>query len=73
MRSKAQIDEFLGQKTLALVGVSRSPRQFANSAFRELRKGGYRLFPVHPEMDSFDGTPCYRRLVDIPEPVSCYR
>ncbi len=69
MTEKAQIEQFLNQKTLAFVGVSRSPRQFANSAFRELRKAGYRLFPVHAEMENFDGTPCYRRLVDIPEPV----
>ena len=69
MNSKAQIDDFLAQKSLAFVGVSRSPRQFANSAFREMQKAGYRLFPVHPEMDTFEGIPCHRRLVDLPEPV----
>ncbi len=69
MTEKAQIDQFLAQKTLAFVGVSRSPRQFANAAFREMRKAGYRLIPVHPEMESFEGTACYRRLVDVPEPV----
>ncbi len=69
MTEKAQIDQFLAQKTLAFIGVSRSPRQFANAAFGELRKAGYRLFPVHPEMDNFEGTPCHRRLVDIPETV----
>ncbi len=69
MTSKAQIDDFLGQKTLAFVGISRSPRQFANAAFREMQKGGYRLFPVHPEMATFEGIACHRRLVDLPEPV----
>jgi len=69
MTSKAQIDEFLSQKTLAFVGISRSPRQFGNTAFREMRKAGYRLFPVHPEMATFEGIPCHRRLVDLPEPV----
>jgi predicted CoA-binding protein len=69
MNSRTQIDEFLAQKTLAFVGVSRSPHQFANSAFRELRKAGYRLFPVHPEMETFEGVPCHRRLTDVPEPV----
>ncbi len=69
MNSKAEIDAFLGQTTLAFVGVSRSPHQFANSAFREMRKAGYRLFPVHPEMTAFDGVACHRRLADIPEPV----
>jgi uncharacterized protein len=69
MSSKARIDEFLGEKTLAFVGISRSPRQFANSAFREMRRAGYRLFPVHPEMATFEGIPCHRRLVDLPEPV----
>ncbi len=69
MTSKATIDEFLAQKTFAFVGVSRSKGQFANSAFRELKKAGYRLLPVHPEMEAFDGTPCHRRLVDVPERV----
>ncbi len=69
MTSKAAIHEFLGQKTFAFVGVSRTPRQFANSAFREMRKAGYRLLPVHAEMETFEGLPCHRRLVDIREAV----
>ncbi len=69
MTSRAQIDEFLGQKTLAFVGISRSRGQFANSAFRELRRAGYRLFPVHPEMTTFEGVPCHRTLADLTEPV----
>ncbi len=66
---KAAIDEFFGQKRLAFVGISRTPTQFGNSAFRALRNAGYRLFPVHPEMDSFDGVPCVHRLEDLREPV----
>jgi predicted CoA-binding protein len=69
MTSKATIDEFLAQQALAFVGVSRSRHQFANSAFRELKKAGYRLFPVHPELTTFEGLPCFRRLLDMPEPV----
>ena len=69
MTTRADIGEFLDQKTLAFVGVSRKPHQFANSAFRALRKAGYRLIPVHPDMAAFDGVPCARRLVDIAEPV----
>lgn len=69
MTTKAEIDEFLSQKNLAFVGISRSPRQFGNAAFRELRKAGYRLFPVHPEMPTFDGVACCRTLADLPEPV----
>ncbi len=69
MTSKAVIDQFLGQKALAFVGISRSPRQFANAAFREMRKAGYRLLPVHPELESFEGIPCAKRLEDLREPV----
>jgi hypothetical protein len=69
MTMKAQIDEFLDQKALAFVGVSRAPGQLANIAFREFRKAGYRLFPVHLELDAFDGVACCRRLIDVPEPV----
>ncbi len=69
MVTRALIDEFLGQKTLAFVGVSREATQFGNTAFRELRKAGYRVFPVHPELAEIDGVRCCRRLADLPEPV----
>jgi uncharacterized protein len=61
-------DAFVTEKTLALVGVSRT-RGFGNTLFRHLQRKGYRVFPVNAESDTVEGQPCFRRLDDLPEPV----
>jgi predicted CoA-binding protein len=65
MNIRKDIDGFLAQKTIAVVGVSRSPNKFANAAFRELRKKGYRVFPVNPNAVTVEGERCYHRTADI--------
>ena len=67
MTSKATVNDFLTQPTLAVVGVSRDPKAFANSAYRELKEKGYRLLPVNPHMETFDGEQCYPSLKALPE------
>jgi len=66
---KAEIDDFLAQQTVAVVGVSRSGKKFGNAASRELRTKGYRVIPVHPEVESIGGERCYPSLKELPEPV----
>lgn len=61
-------DTFVAEKTLALVGVSRT-HGFGNTLFRHLLRKGYRVFPVNAAADTVEGQPCYRRLDDLPEPV----
>lgn len=63
-------DRFLEGPALALVGASRSGRKFGNTALRTLVSKGYRVYPIHPTADAFDGVQCYRRLSDLPESVS---
>lgn len=48
MSSLARIREFLGQKRLAIVGVSRQPRDFSRALFREFCSRGYEVVPVNP-------------------------
>jgi hypothetical protein len=62
-------DDFVAQKTLAVVGVSRT-RGFGNTLLRHLRRRGYRVFPVNSQTDTVEGERCYRRLDDLPEPVT---
>jgi predicted CoA-binding protein len=69
MESKAPIDAFLAEPAIAVVGVSRSGKGFGNAAARELRRKGYRIYPVNPEADLIDGDRCYRALDALPEPV----
>ena len=71
MPDRATIEEFLAQKHLAFVGLSRDPKQFANSVYRQLRDGGRTLYPVNIDAatSSLEGDRCYHRLADVPDPV----
>jgi uncharacterized protein len=69
MTTHTAVNDFVSQKTLAIVGVSRKKAKFGNYAFRELRAKGYQLFPVHPEAETIEGERCYRNLSELPEPV----
>jgi predicted CoA-binding protein len=62
-------NEFLSQRRIALVGVSRDPRDMSRTLFRELRQRGYDVVPVHPELTSVDGVPCARKLQEVHPPV----
>jgi len=49
--------DFLAQKRLAIVGVSRDSRQPANFNFRKLRDADYEVFPVNPQAALIEGMP----------------
>lgn len=69
VKTKTAVADFLDQRTLAVVGVSRSGQKFGNRAAAELRRKGYRVIPVHPEAESIEGERCYPSLRNLPERV----
>src|SRR4030067_3795611 len=69
MVTKAMIDEFISQPSLAIVGVSRQGNKFGNSAFKELRTKGYALTLVHPSGEVIEGQQTYPSLADLPQQV----
>ncbi|HEX2923511.1 MAG TPA: CoA-binding protein [Chloroflexota bacterium] len=69
MPSKAVIDDFLAQKKIALVGVSRDSKQFANMVYRSFKSKGYQLYPVNPHAETLEGECCYSTPADLPETV----
>ena len=58
-------NDFLAQRRIALVGISRRPSDMSRTLFRELRARGYDVVPVNPELLSVDGVPCLHRLQDV--------
>ena len=56
-------------RTIAVVGYSRNPDRPSNSVSAYLRRQGYRVIPVNPELRGavVDGEQAYDRLVDIPK------
>ena len=69
MTSKSAVVDFLGQRSLAVVGVSRGGNKFGNTAYRELKAKGYQLVPVHPEAERLEGDRCAKDLASLPAPV----
>lgn len=69
MTSMQLIQDFLGQRRLAVVGVSRQPRDFSLALFRELRKRGYDAVPVNQEAEGIDKQPCFARVQSVNPPV----
>ena len=67
--TRAAIDDFLAQKRIALVGVSRDPQAFSRAVFRTLRDNRYDVVPVHPQEREIEGVPAYPRVLDIPDGV----
>jgi predicted CoA-binding protein len=65
---EAKVNDFLAQKRIAVVGVSRDEGHHpaANLNYRRLKKKGHEVFAVNPQLQSFDGDPCYPDLRSIP-------
>lgn len=63
--TRAVIDDFLAQKTLAVAGVSRSGKGFGAIARKELVAKGYTLRLLHPEAETIAGEPCARSVRDV--------
>ena len=63
------IQDFLAQKRIAVVGVSRNEKDFSRTLFRDLRARGYDVVPVNPNATELDGAPCYSTVREISPPV----
>ena len=64
-----QIDDFLALKRIAIVGVSRNPKQISYTLWQELRQRRYDAVPVNPAATEIDGVRCYASVADITPPV----
>ncbi|MFI5188357.1 MAG: CoA-binding protein [Chitinophagales bacterium] len=63
---KEATGEFLAQKCVAVVGVSRDTKKTANFIYRKLRSLGYKIFAVNPNAASVEGDVCYPDLKTVP-------
>ena len=57
------VEDFLAQRTLAIAGVSRTDKnKFGNSAYKDLKEKGYKMFIVHPTGEVIEGQQSYASL-----------
>jgi predicted CoA-binding protein len=64
-----QIEDFLKSGSFVLYGVSRAKNKFGNNILKELNAKGFRVFPIHKELDEVENLKCYRDLSKLPEKV----
>jgi predicted CoA-binding protein len=65
---ETKVRDFLAQKRIAVAGVSRdqSRHPTANLIYQRLKKSGHEVFPVNPNMGTFEGDRCYPDVQSIP-------
>lgn len=68
---EAKVDDFLAQKRIAVAGVSRDNGRHpaGNLIYRRLKRTGHQVFAVNPNMQTFEGDPCYPDVQSIPNGV----
>jgi predicted CoA-binding protein len=59
---KTEVEEFIKSKRFAVVGVSRDPKKFGNTIYKELKSRGYEVYGVHPSAEEIAGEKCYPGL-----------
>ncbi|MBS1231709.1 MAG: CoA-binding protein [Bacteroidetes bacterium] len=69
MASLKQIEEFIASEPVAMVGVSRNPKKFGFSAFRELKEKGMNIIPVNPYASEIHQSKVYPDIKSLPDEV----
>ena len=63
------IEDFLAQKRIAMVGISREQGNISILLFEEMYRRGYDIVPVNPNTQKILGRRCFARVQDIQPPV----
>lgn len=69
MADLKNVEAFLNEKVLAIVGVSRTGNKFGNNVVKELTPKGFKFFPIHHTAEEIQGVKCYRGFENLPEKV----
>ena len=69
MTNLSDVKDFLDQRRIAMVGVSRDPHDFSRALFREMCSKGYDVVPVNPLAEEIEGRPSYHQVQEIAPPV----
>lgn len=70
MTTLNEIHEFLEPRKMAMAGVSRNPKKFGGTIFKDLKEKGFDLFPINPNADEIQGVKCYKSVDELPDDVT---
>lgn len=60
------VKSFLGQRRIAVIGVSDKRETGCNLAYKKFKENGYQVYAVNPHISLYDGDACYSDLKSIP-------
>lgn len=63
--TRGDVEDFLLQHRIAMVGISRDPKDFSRSLFREMRRCGYDMVPVNLFAEELEGEECFQSLCSV--------
>ena len=69
MTKQSSVTNFLKNKPIAVVGVSRNKNKFGYIAYKNLKDKQFKVFPVNPNVEAVDSDKCYPNLSSIKENV----
>ena len=55
------------ESTIAIVGANNHPTKYGYVIYRDLKRKGFKVFPVNPNTREVDGDKTYATLMEIPE------
>jgi len=67
INTRENINAFLQQEKIAVVGASRNKDKFGNMIYKDLKTAGYKVMAVNPNADMVDGDRCFAGLGALPE------
>ncbi|MGE5682858.1 MAG: CoA-binding protein [Bacillota bacterium] len=60
-----KIEEFLEQKRIAIVGISRDEKDYTRNLFTAMKEAGYEMIPVNPFTEQIEGLRSYKSVTEI--------
>ena len=62
------IEKFLKEDNIfAIVGVSKDPNKYGHKVFKDLKEGGYKVYPINPNAEEVLSDKIYNSLKDLPK------
>ncbi len=65
-----QINSFLSNKHIGVIGVSRNSKSFSNAVVQELIRTNYKVYPVNPYADTIQNLKAYSSIGSLPPEVT---
>jgi hypothetical protein len=56
-----------GDPAIAIIGATDNPRKYGNRIYLDLKRKGFRVYPVNPSRSTVDGDPAYASLSLLPD------